>query len=186
MSEKMQPGGEQKLENIDTSGELKKLKEQLEARSEQAPDNKEAVPVLEKRAEQAAISGKEIAVGEREQPKQSSFGQQKDMKNLAYKRTLTRAQSQLSALERAFSKVVHHPVVEKVSNVGAQTVARPSGIMGGGLAAALGTGFVLFLGKTYGFTYNYLLFVLLFIAGFVLGLAVELILKISRRKKTTY
>jgi hypothetical protein len=91
----------------------------------------------------------------------------------------------LSKPEQALSKLIHQPVVEKLSNVGAQTVGRPSGILGGGFAALVGGSLVLFISRQYGFEYNYLLFAALFIAGFALGILFELLFRLLKRRQQT-
>ncbi|MDZ7744335.1 MAG: hypothetical protein U5K77_01060 [Candidatus Saccharibacteria bacterium] len=184
MSEQLHERQEHSGEHIDTSAETKKLKEQLEAASEQKNNEKQpSTEKLAKQAESEAISGKERTIGEHKESSDTPIGQQKDIKYMAYKRTLSRVQSQLSVPEKTFSKFIHRPTIEKASEIGSKTVARPSGIMGGGVASLLGTGFVLFVAKRYGFEYNYMLFVLLFAAGFIIGIGFELIVRLLARQR---
>jgi hypothetical protein len=61
-----------------------------------------------------------------------------------------------------------------VSGATGQTLARPSGLLGGGICALLGSLIYLYLAKHIGFNYNYLLFVLFFGGGFIIGLVIEL------------
>lgn len=107
----------------------------------------------------------------------------KDLKNQAYARTLKRAQRQLPAPARAFSKVIHQPVVETISDLSASTIARPSGILAGGITAFLGSTLFLWLARHYGYEYNFLLFALLFAGGFFIGLLVELGLYFAARRQ---
>jgi hypothetical protein len=83
-------------------------------------------------------------------------------------------------MERGLSKLIHQPAVRAVSEVGAKTVSRPSGLLGGGLLAFLGSSTYLFMTKYIGFRYNYLVFLLLFVGGFVLGLVLELLVRLVR------
>lgn len=106
----------------------------------------------------------------------------KELKNVAYRRTLKRTQGKLAAPERAFSKVIHNPVVEAVSEFGAKTVARPSGVLLGGIFAFAGSAAFLWIVRHYGYEYNYLLFALFFVGGFFVGLGVELGIKLASRK----
>ena len=71
------------------------------------------------------------------------------------------------------SKFIHQKIIESVSEVGAKTIARPSGIIGGGLLALVGSLLVLVVARKVGFEVPYSLFAVLFIIGFVLGLIVE-------------
>jgi hypothetical protein len=98
----------------------------------------------------------------------------RELKDLAYRRTMSRVRSRLSQTEKIFSRVVHAPVIDEVSELASNTIARPSGILGGSIAALIGSTFVLYLAKHYGFAYNFLLFGLLFSGGFVFGILVEI------------
>ncbi|NDG28962.1 hypothetical protein EB118_02535 [bacterium] len=91
----------------------------------------------------------------------------------------------LSAPSRLVSKLIHQPVVEKVSEVASASVARPSGIIGGGLCAVTGSFLLLWLTKKYGYEYNYLMFIIFLAAGFVFGVIIELVLyvTVTRRRK---
>jgi hypothetical protein len=101
-------------------------------------------------------------------------GLQQSMKNRAYKRELTKIQTKLPATSRRFSKVVHNPTVETISNIGAKTIARPSGLLGGSIMAFVGSLVLYVMARQYGFTYNYLMLFMLFTAGFLLGALIEL------------
>lgn len=104
----------------------------------------------------------------------SMVGVQHSLKATAYARTLARVQQKLPKSSRIFSKFAHNPTVEKLSAVGAQTVARPSGILGGSICAFLGSVIVLYYSKHYGFEYSYTLLFVLFMGGFLVGAAIEL------------
>lgn len=182
MSERLHHTPERNAGSIDTSVESKRNLERLQEEAHK-DRSEESVDTLKHKAEAIAKSGKETTVGERQEASRSSIGIQKDLKNTAYRKTLSRVQDQLSTPQRAFSKVIHQPVVEQLSNVGSRTIARPSGVMGGGLFALLGGGLVLYFSKRYGFEYNYLLFAMLFAAGFAAGLAIELTLKLAVRRQ---
>jgi hypothetical protein len=64
--------------------------------------------------------------------------------------------------------------VQAVSEAVGKTVSRPSGLLGGGLVAFLGSGSYLYLAKHIGFQYNYFVSTVLFIIGFGIGLGLEL------------
>lgn len=106
-----------------------------------------------------------------------------ELKDISYRRTIKKTQAKLSATSRTFSKVVHQPVVEKVSEIGSKTIARPSGILFGGIFSFIGSSFFLWTARHYGYRYNFLLFMLFFIGGFFLGLAIELTVRILRSKR---
>ncbi len=130
-------------------------------------------------------------VAEKTKVEQRSYddvpGLQQSMKNRAYKRELTKIRAKLPATSKRFSKVIHNPTVETISNIGAQTVARPSGLLGGSIAAFIGSLVLYYMARQYGFRYNYLLMFLLFVAGFVLGAIIELALRrLSPRSRQTH
>lgn len=113
-------------------------------------------------------------------------GVQHSLKATAYERTLAKARQKLSKPSRLFSKITHSPVVDSVSAVGAQTAARPSGLLGGSLAAFVGSLVILYFSRHYGFRYNYLVLFILFIGGFLAGVVIELLIWLLYRRKRTY
>jgi hypothetical protein len=96
-----------------------------------------------------------------------------DLKKLTLRRQLQHIQRQLPAGDRTLSKIIHQPVVRVVSEAAGKTISRPSGLLGGGLVAFLGTSGYLYLAKHLGFTYNSFVFIALFVGGFLIGLALE-------------
>jgi len=108
-----------------------------------------------------------------------------ELKRITLQRELQAIRRKLPRSERGFSKLVHQPVVRAVSEVTSKTVSRPSGMLGGGIVAFLGSLGYLYLAKHVGFKYNYFVFLVLFVAGFVIGVALEFIVYValsSRRR----
>lgn len=106
----------------------------------------------------------------------------KELKQMTYKRTLRKTQNKLPAPYKTLSKVIHQPVVEAVSEVAGKTVARPSGVLMGGVFAFIGSSLFLWISKHYGYEYNFLLFLSFFAGGFIIGILVELGLYLANRK----
>jgi len=158
---------------------LKHLQEQANRSSEKSKDE---IKAIQKSIENAAISGKEYSAGENEASPSStsSFGITRAVKKTTYKRTLRKAQSKLPAPQRVFSKVVHNPVIEKTSDVAAKTVARPGGLLFGGVGAFIGSVVLFYISKRTGFSYNYLFFILVFIGCYLFGIILELILQLFK------
>lgn len=98
-----------------------------------------------------------------------------DVKKAAYKKELNRARKHMKTPQKNFSKVIHNPVVESISEFGSKTAARPSGLLGGGIFASIGTLILYIMSRYYGFEYNFFAFILLLISGFLIGICVELI-----------
>ncbi|HEU5187705.1 MAG TPA: hypothetical protein VFT87_04330, partial [Candidatus Saccharimonadales bacterium] len=51
----------------------------------------------------------------------------------AFTHTMTHIQKEMPRSSRAFSKVIHNPVIEKTSNIVANTIARPNSVISGSL-----------------------------------------------------
>lgn len=96
-----------------------------------------------------------------------------ELKRITLRRELQQLQRKLPLPERSLSRVMHQPIVRAVSEVTARSLTRPSGLLGGGILAFLGSSAYLYLAKHIGFTYNYVLFWVLFATGFVFGVALE-------------
>jgi len=99
----------------------------------------------------------------------------RELKGITLKRELKQIQRKLPSGQRALSKVIHQPVIRAVSETASKSVSRPSGLLGGGLVAFIGSSSYLWLASHVGFTYNYLVFLLLFVVGFAVGLVLELV-----------
>lgn len=186
MSEKLAVSSERAVPQLDTSREsqenLKRLEQAAEA-AEQDPIQKH-VESLQARVETQAISGKEFPKVEvASEDTTQNFGITKELKTDAYNRTLKRIRTHLSGPDRLMSKVVHQPLVEKVSNVTARTAARPSAFLGGSLLALISSAALVYLSRHYGFTYNYAVIFIAFAAGFIVALAIEFLFKLVKRGK---
>ena len=107
------------------------------------------------------------------------------VKALRLKESLKEVRRSLSAPDRALSKVIHQPAVKAVSEVSGKTLARPSGLLGGGLLAFTGSLAYLVLTKYVGMPYNYLFSTMFFVGGFILGIALEFALKLSRGRASS-
>jgi hypothetical protein len=109
----------------------------------------------------------------------------RELKQITLQRELKQIRRKLPRRQRVLSKVIHQPVIRVVSETTGKTLSRPSGLLGGGLVALLGTSTYLFLAKERGFPYNYGVFLALFAGGFIVGLVLELAVHLataSRRK----
>jgi hypothetical protein len=107
----------------------------------------------------------------------------RELKEMAYRRLLLRARRHFNAYDKMVSRVIHQPALDAVSEVASRTVARPSGILGGGLTALVGTTIYYLVAKHYGYSYNFLVFIILIFIGFLLGWSVELLWRFIKRPK---
>lgn len=94
----------------------------------------------------------------------------KKERNASYKRHMKSIQSEMPAPQRAFSKVIHNPVVEKASETLGATVARPNAILAGSAVAFFAVLAVYLISKYYGYTLSGFETIGAFIAGWVLGI----------------
>jgi len=176
--EKSESGGEQ----IDLHETSKRNLERLKATAEKT-EHDHNIGKLQESIHKTAISAKEVTVGEREETNsQPVLGAQKALKTDAYRRTIQKVRSHLNPTERTFSKVIHHRLIEPVSEFSSRTVGRPSGILGGGIVALVGSGIVLYMAKHYGFRYNFTIFLLLVVGGFGTSLLLEVAARFLRRR----
>jgi len=162
-----------------------KLKDLIEQGKHARHEKAEKLDDIRAESQEHAVSAQETLSKQSEhdqRPAQSSPLVNKDLKDLKYKRTLQSVRKDLSVPERAFSKVVHNPGIERASEAAGKTIARPSGVLAGGFSALLGGSIYLYITKHYGYSYNFLFFILLFAAGFMFGLLVELLFRLLRRR----
>ena len=182
MSEREPQGNFEKLSpKIEHSAERHHTKHT----AEKAPDSKEtANKITGLRAEigkEAKQSG-DIKLDQSSEGKsQATPPVNRELKNTMRVRTLNRIRKDLPAPQRVLSRVVHTKPVEILSTAGEKTVARPAGILGGGLTALAGSAATLYMAKHYGFRYNLLLFILLFAAGYLVATVLELLVAMVKR-----
>jgi len=98
-----------------------------------------------------------------------------ELQKITLRRELKNIRRKLSGPDKALSSVIHQPAIRVASEAGAKTIARPSGLLGGGVTAFIGTSAYLVLANQMGFSYNYFVFIALFIIGFAVGLTFEIL-----------
>jgi len=143
----------------------------------------EVLEHAKKAVEQQAKSKEDVSVESGTHRNEQPLFVNHELKSIALNRTLARVRRHLSAPDRLLSKAIHQPAVQAVSEAGAKTVARPSGLLFGGATALIGSSLALYLAKHYGFRYNYFLVLVLFVGGFAVGLALEFGLWLLRRRR---
>jgi hypothetical protein len=105
----------------------------------------------------------------------------KELRTNSRNQTLRRVQKQLPASERTFSRVIHQPAVETLSDVVGGSLARPSGLLFAGLCSIISSLIILYICRHYGYEYNFLIGLVFMAGGFVLGLLLEAVYKIFKR-----
>lgn len=136
----------------------------------------------EKAAEKAAIEARELALsveaGSAEKKTKASDnptprrrgGISKKEKTVAYKKHMKQLQAELPVPERAFSKIIHSPVVEKTSEFIGGTVARPNAILSGAIVAFFLVLAVYLVAKNLGYVLSGFETIGAFIIGWVIGI----------------
>lgn len=174
MSEKLQQSPEQhhNKHNHETLPNNERLNEVIEAGKHSRNEHAEALDQIRHNIDKQAKNAEKAPTNQEQQrPVQHVT---KELKNIRYKETMRYVRRHLTPRERKFSSVIHNPTIEKVSEVGAKTIARPSGLLGGGIVALLGSVITLYIARQYGFEVPNSLFMALFIIGFGVGLIAEL------------
>lgn len=98
---------------------------------------------------------------------------------------LKKIQRELPGPQKAFSRFVHQPVINAVSEVSAKTIARPSGLLFAGLLSVVTSLGLLIACRYYGYRYNFLIGLVALGVGFGLGLILDLLFSLFRRAKPT-
>ena len=143
-------------------------------------ETKEDVEEIRQKVEKHAEPGAEQSSkrAERTTPDSVSVKGKKE----AYTQTMRRVRTKLNPAQKAFSAVIHAPVVEQASELAGKTIARPSGILGGGLFALIGLVVVTFYARRNGFQLAGSEFILLLASGFIVGVIIEITAKLIRRR----
>lgn len=85
--------------------------------------------------------------------------------------------------EKRFSKIIHSPIINNVSEIAANTLARPYAILSGGIVAVIGSIYYMYYTHHLGYKYNYFVPILLFAIGLIIGIIVELLYKFTLRRR---
>lgn len=142
-SPEQQPKGAENIETPKVSEEqYEKLLDKIEGSAERNIENGE------KAAERAKVEALETAISvekagaekakrasDNPAPKKRRGAIAKLEKEASFKRHMQAVQAEMSAPQRAFSKVIHNKAVEKTSEVLGATVARPNAILSGAVVA---------------------------------------------------
>lgn len=140
-----------------------------------------AVESNEKKAEKARVEALENAVSveksgaEKDRKPATSPPRRrgtisKKEKATSFNQHMKQVQSELPPLQRAFSKFIHAPVVEKASEVIGSTIARPNAILAGSLTAFILVLGVYLISKNLGYPLSGFETIGAFIVGWVIGL----------------
>lgn len=98
-----------------------------------------------------------------------------------YEHTMKSLQRSMKPASRSFSKFIHKPTIERVSEIAGSTVFRPSVSLGATTTAVIVGGYVYLSARSYGFSLSGPEIILAFIAGGIIGLLAEAMIKLIRQ-----
>ena len=173
---------EQQPQGPENTIETPKVSAEQYERSEKSHENKgEQLESNEKTAEKAAIEARELALsveagsaekktkgGDAPAPRRRR-GISKKEKAASYNKHMKQMQAELPPAERAFSKVIHTPVIEKSSEFIGGTIARPNAILSGAVVAFFLVLAVYIVAKNLGYPLSGFETIGAFIIGWVIG-----------------
>jgi len=153
------------------------LKELGEEQSEHLDEtrNEHAKAESERSLEQAradverATHDKESRGHESEKATERPTHEAPKTKKSAYKKTMQEVERHMSPAQRSFSHFIHHPAVEKTSEVVGNTVARPNAILAGSVFAFLFTLTIYVIASKYGYPLSGAETIASFAAGWLIG-----------------
>ena len=186
MAEDIKPDQPEHLENHEpvspeTSQEQAERLAKLEAESKPQTAEQAEQHIAEAR-EQVAEATEEV-----EQPTPPPSQEQarphdlSGAKRRAYTETLNDLQAKLPPTAAGFSRLIHRPLVEKISEATAKTLMRPSLTLGIALGTVLGGGAFLYLARRHGFGLTGGEFLLSAGLGGLFGLLIEGVVKLLKR-----
>lgn len=142
MTEKLHSQYGEKLDEQKIAEYGKEQRDRLAAEREQNASEKKEINAEEKRQEALEAARKveqlerekkhaSVAEKRRERPHRITTSAQK----ASFNKNMHQIQSEMPAPSRTFSKIIHNPVVEKISEGIGNTVARPNVLLAGSLTA---------------------------------------------------
>jgi len=177
MSAEQQPQNpENNVETPKVSAELyEQLDKNIEAKAENVENGEKAEAKARVEALETAISvekgsaEKKTRASENAAPRRRG-GISKKEKTASFKKHMKQVQAELPAPERAFSKLIHSPVVEKTSEFIGGTVARPNAILSGAVVAFFVVLAVYLIAKNLGYVLSGFETIGAFIVGWFIGI----------------
>ncbi len=181
MIEKHIPTHEQGAETEANTAEIKARQNELlknaeKAAAESKNHHQENLIDIRKEIDDTSTTTEAITTEKRstEEPEMATtYWNSKEYREVAFKQLMGKVQKHLNGPERVASKVFHQPTIEKASEIGSKTVARPSGVLMGSIFSFVISLTTYLLAKYNGYDMPYSVFIMSFIGGFLLGVFVE-------------
>lgn len=184
MSKEKQPNKTESLTNheqIEDSRTREALKSSIEQEANKAEraDN-DKIEQVRKTIEREATPAEETKSDSNQDNAPASFEPRDRTKG--FMQTMTDVRSQLSSSETKFSKIIHQPIVESISETVSKSVGRSSLLLGGFMATFIGSLVIFMNARNNGYSVSNLTFIIvLFVIGAIVGLALEIIYRTIQR-----
>lgn len=181
MSERLDQANEYErtqIEQLEAAAEKQReqIREQLGERAESRHETSESAARHEalEAAKSAEKETKREKVSPAERRRETGRPTKKAVK-ASYKKELKHIQSELPVGSRAFSKVIHNPVVERVSEVAGDTIARPNAILSAAVSAFVLTSVIYLVARHFGYPLSGFETIAATILGWILGILFDFI-----------
>lgn len=174
---------ERKVGSIDISERSSELQKQHEL--ERQPDTRaERANEAHLRASKEALSTKEHQPAANQENETTGPAMaSKTRLSQSFDKTMQHTRTQMSAPARAFSKIIHAPAVEKVSDLLGSTVARPDAVLSGSVTALLLTLALYLTARYMGFELPGSVTVAAFVVGWLLGVVFDILRGMLRTRR---
>lgn len=119
-----------------------------------------------------AVSGPEQDAAEQERPaseKTATGPLNKKKQEASFAATMKQVQKEMSTPQRVFSKIIHSPAVERISDVTGTTIARPNAMLSGSIFAFTLVLGIYLLSRQLGFSLSGFETIGAFIVGWIFG-----------------
>lgn len=187
MSEKINYNKQEQLVAPEKPKKIEQVERRFETKinKESTIDNSEQKNKLYQEAkEQAQQNEKKHGQEKDTQSQDKGYGYiSKKQKNISYKTTIKKLQSEMNPVEKAFSKVIHNPLVEKISEVTSRTIARPRPILIGSMLSFVLISLLYIVAKKLGYQLSGSETILVFFTGWAIGLTYDYFKKIIETNK---
>ena len=148
----------------------------LEANKERSPEQ-QAEHIENARHEAKEVFAREAGKENKQGGEPSGFHAvrkaTKEAKDAVYKQTMRLIRAEMTGPSRAFSKIIHAPIIERSSEVIGGTLARPNAILAGSTTALVLVICVYVLARTFGYQLSGFETIGAFLLGWVLGLTYD-------------
>ncbi len=178
-------GSEQQSNSHELKARSKELLDEAKKEAEQAKHHHaEKLDEIRSEIEKQATAAKEMSAtetkGQEEPEAANTYWNSQEYRDLAFKQFMGKVQKHLTPSEKIGSKIFHQPMVERASEIGSKTVARPSGVLTGSIFSFITSLVAYYFAKQNGYDMTYSIFIVSFIVGFFLGILAEFVYRGTR------